>query len=66
MVIEKGKDCGYWAYVSDLPRCTSFCGSFGDAERNVKGAVDLQIESLREHGEPVPPPTTGVTTVDAA
>ena len=66
VVIEKGKDGGYWAYVPDLPGCTSFGESFEDAERNVKEAVELHIESLREHGEPVPPPTTAVTTVDAA
>jgi predicted RNase H-like HicB family nuclease len=66
VVIEKAKDGGHWAYVPDLPGCASRCETREKAERNIREAVDLHIESLRDHGEPVPPPTTAVTTVDAA
>ena len=66
VIVERGKDGGYWAYVPDLPGCASRGDTFEEAERNIKEAVELHIESLRDHGEPVPPPTTAVTTVDAA
>lgn len=66
VVIESAKDGGYWAYVPDLPGCTSRGDTRDEVERNIKEAIDLHIESLRDHGEPVPPPTTAVTTIEAA
>jgi predicted RNase H-like HicB family nuclease len=66
VVIEKSKDGGYWAYVPDLPGCASRGDTAEEVERNIREAVEFHIESLRDHGEPVPPPTTAVTTVDAA
>jgi predicted RNase H-like HicB family nuclease len=66
VVIEKSKDGGYWAYLPDLPGCVSRGDTRDEVERNIQEAVELHIESLRDHGEPVPPPTTLVTTVDAA
>jgi predicted RNase H-like HicB family nuclease len=65
VVIEHSKDGGYWAYVPDLPGCASRGDTRDGVERNIKEAVGLHIESLRDHGEPVPPPTTAVTTVEA-
>jgi predicted RNase H-like HicB family nuclease len=32
-------------------------------ERLIKDAIDLHIESLREHGEVVPPPTSAAGTI---
>ena len=66
VVIEKSKDGGYWAYVPDLPGCVSRGDSVADVERGIKEAVELHIESMRDHGDAVPLPTTAVTTVDAA
>jgi predicted RNase H-like HicB family nuclease len=66
VVIEKAKDGGYWAYLPDLPGCVSRGDTVDEVERNIREAVEFHIESLRDHGEPVPPPTTSVTTVDAA
>ena len=66
IVIERGNDGSYSAYVPDLPGCTS-CGDTLDELRiNIREAVTLHIESLREHGEAVPAPTVIVETVAAA
>jgi len=35
-------------------------------KRNMRDAVSLYIDSLREHGEPVPPATSSVDVVEAA
>jgi predicted RNase H-like HicB family nuclease len=34
-----------------------------EVEKLIHEAVELHIESLREHGEPVPPPTSAASTV---
>jgi predicted RNase H-like HicB family nuclease len=66
VVIERAKDGGYWAYLPDLPGCVSSGDTREEAERNIREAVDMHLESLRDHGEPVPQPAASVTTVDAA
>lgn len=66
VVIELAPDGSYSAYVPDLPGCVS-CGDTLDEVRSmIREAVELHIESLRSHGEPVPPPTTTTWTVHAA
>jgi predicted RNase H-like HicB family nuclease len=65
-VIEKAPDGSYSAYVPDLPGCVS-CGDDVDEARSlIEEAVGLHIESLRKHGEPVPPPSATTHTVHAA
>lgn len=64
-VIEKARDGSYSAYVPDLPGCTTCGDSVDEVKTNIKQAVSLYIESLREHGEPVPPPTSSADVVEA-
>jgi predicted RNase H-like HicB family nuclease len=65
-VIEKAPDGSYSAYVPDLPGCTTSGDSPDEVRRNIKDAVATYIESLREHNEPVPPPTSSADVVEAA
>jgi len=65
-VIEKAADGTYSAYVPDLPGCVSSGDSEVEVRAMIAEAVQLHIESLRQHGDPVPPPTTTVATVRAA
>jgi len=65
-IIEKASDGSYSAYVPDLPGCTTCGDSLEEVKQNIGEAVNLYIESLREHGESVPPPSTIAETVDAA
>jgi len=66
IVIEKAQDGSFSAFVPDLPGCVS-CGDTPEEARRLIGeAVKLHIESLRLHGEPVPPPAATVHTVPAA
>jgi predicted RNase H-like HicB family nuclease len=65
-IIEKANDGSFSAYVPDLPGCTT-CGDTIDEVRQLIGeAVILHIESMRMHGEPVPPPTSTSDVVEAA
>ena len=67
IVIEESPR-NYAAYVPDLPGCVATGMSREEAVREIGQAIRLHIESLREHGEPVPEPhcTATVVTVAAA
>jgi predicted RNase H-like HicB family nuclease len=65
-VIEKADDGSYSAYVPDLPGCTTSADTVDEIRRSIKDAVDSYIDSLREHNEPIPTPSSVVDTVEAA
>jgi len=65
-VIEQATDGSYSAFVPDLPGCTTSGDTADEVRQNIKDAVATYIESLREHNEPVPPPTSAVDMVEAA
>ena len=65
-VIEKAADGSYSAYLPDLPGCVACGDTVEEARTLIEEAVALHVESLREHGEPVPTPTAQVMTVHAA
>ena len=54
------------AYVSDLPGCVSTGTSVDEVTEHIQEAIALHIESLREHGEEVPPSTSRASTVQVA
>jgi predicted RNase H-like HicB family nuclease len=65
-VIERANDGSYSAYVPDLPGCTTSGDSIDEVKANIKDAVNLYVDSLRESNEPVPQPTSVTDVVDAA
>ena len=56
VVIEQDEDGIYVAQVPALPGCISQGQSRDEALNNIKEAIELYIESLEAHNEPVPPP----------
>ena len=46
-VIEKDKN-GYFAFVPELKGCVSEGASFEEARANIKEAIELYLESLKE------------------
>ena len=66
MVIFERAGSNYSAYVPDLPGCVSTGKTVEDAERNIKEATALYIETLREDGKPIPEPSTQVRPVKVA
>lgn len=48
---------GCWiADVPDLPYCSAHGETPDEAVREVQVAIELFIESLRDHGDPIPEP----------
>jgi predicted RNase H-like HicB family nuclease len=62
VVIEKGQS-SYGAYVPDLPGCIAVPETKSEVEKLIAEAITLQIESLREHGDAVPEPSSEVEYV---
>jgi predicted RNase H-like HicB family nuclease len=65
-IIEKAGDGSYSAYVPDLPGCTTSADTLDEIRREIKDAVSSYLDSLREHNEPIPTPSSVVETVEAA
>ena len=65
VIIEKGPN-NYSAYVPDLPRCVSTGKTLEEVERNIREAIELHLEGLREEGLPIPEPSTYCQYVEAA
>lgn len=66
VVIEQAADGSFSAYVPDLPGCVA-CGETSEEVRQlIRESVKMHLDSLRAHGEPVPPPKTTVDRVRAA
>ena len=63
VVIEK-TDNGYSAYAPDLPGCIAAGDSQTEVEELIREAIIMHLESLREHGDPVPEPQTSVALVE--
>jgi predicted RNase H-like HicB family nuclease len=57
VVIERG-EASFGAYVPELPGLGVAGDSVEEVERLIREAIPLHIESLRAHGDPVPPPST--------
>jgi len=66
VVIEPAPDGSFSAYVPDLPGCVACGDTMEEVRTLIDEAVHLHIRSLREHNEPVPPPTVTTHKVQAA
>jgi len=66
VVIEPANDGSLSVWVPDLPGCASCGDTREEALANIVEAIKGHIETLRSHGEPVPPPRSVATVVQAA
>jgi predicted RNase H-like HicB family nuclease len=57
VVIEK-TGTGYSAYVPDLPGCVSVGRTREEMDHNIREAIELYLDELREQGASVPEPST--------
>ena len=63
VVIEQGEN-NFSAYVPDLPGCVTTGRTHEEVEHNIREAIELHLEGLREDGEPIPEPHTAVSYVE--
>ena len=48
------KSGGYTVLVATLPGCVSYGGTIEEATRNAREAIELHLENLAAHKEPIP------------
>jgi predicted RNase H-like HicB family nuclease len=65
-VIERAEDGSYWAYLPDLPGCTTTADSPDAIESKLREAVELYLSYYRDRGQPAPPAHARVGSLSAA
>jgi len=62
-VIIEGEGASFSGYAPALPGCVAAGSSAKEVEELMREAIRLHIDSLRAHGEPIPPPSAAAATV---
>ncbi len=62
-VIYEPSPTGWGAYCPDLPGLGVVGETRDAAEQLIREGIEIHLESLREHGEPVPEPVIKIGTV---
>ena len=57
-VFERADDGSVFAYIPDLPGCTSWGATIDDAAASVAQAARLWVDDAREKGETLPQSST--------
>ena len=58
VLIEQDEDGVFVAEVPSLPGCLSQGPTRADALKNIQEAIEVYLESLKAHDEPIPPSIT--------
>lgn len=54
ILLRKEPEGGYTVVVPSLPGCVTYGDTIDEAIKMAKEAIELYIESLKEHGEDIP------------
>jgi predicted RNase H-like HicB family nuclease len=54
------------AYVPDLPGCVATGANVDEVQREIREAIALHLEGMREDGDPIPQPSSSVQYVEIA
>jgi predicted RNase H-like HicB family nuclease len=57
-VIFEQAERNWAAYVPDLPGCITTGKTLEETEWNIREAIQGHLQTLREFGDPVPPPVS--------
>jgi predicted RNase H-like HicB family nuclease len=57
VVIFEWASSNYSAYAPDLPGCISAGRTIEETEMNIREAIELYIDTLKEDNQPIPPPS---------
>lgn len=55
VLIDQDEDGAFVAEVPALPGCVSQGKTRAEVLKNVQEAIEVYLESLKAHGEPIPP-----------
>ena len=63
VVFEKAEN-NWAAYVPDLPGCITTGKTLEETKRNIREAIELHLEAMREVGEAIPEPSADVDFIE--
>ncbi len=66
LIILEPTDTGFSAYSPDVPGCISTGRTQEETEANMREAIELHLEGMREEGLELPKPATVAGFVDVA
>jgi predicted RNase H-like HicB family nuclease len=66
LIIVEQTPTGYSAYSPDLDGCVTTGATREDVEREMRPAIELHLDGLREDGQDVPTPHSYATYVEVA
>ena len=66
VVVHQAEEGGFWVEVPALPGCFSQGESIGETLENVREAIELYLEVLRDEGRDAPKDTDVVHQVTVA
>jgi predicted RNase H-like HicB family nuclease len=56
LVIVEETETGYSAFSPDLPGCVATGKTRDEVEQNMRDAIQLHLDGMREDGDPIPVP----------
>ncbi len=64
LVVFEKANSNYSAYSPDLPGCIATGSTRKEAEKNIREAISLHIEGLKEDGLPIPEPASSTEYIE--
>jgi len=64
VVLHEAEEGGYWVSVPALPGCVSQGETKREALANIREAIKLYIEVLKEDGKPIPSEPESVESIE--
>ena len=65
-VVIENAGPNFSAYVPDLPGCVATGANIDEVQREIREAIELHLEGMREDGDPIPQPSSSVQYVEIA
>ena len=65
-VIFEKAESNWAAYVPDLPGCMTTGKSLGEAELNIREAIEGHLSTLRAYDDPIPEPTSVARVIEVS
>ncbi|MCG8448730.1 MAG: type II toxin-antitoxin system HicB family antitoxin [Pirellulales bacterium] len=66
LIILEPTSTGYSTYSPDLPGCVSTGATRGEAERNMREAIEFHLAGLRAEGAEIPKPASETAYIEVS
>lgn len=64
LIVFENTPNNYSAYLPDLPGCVATGKSEAEVEKNIRAAIEMHLQGMREDGDILPEPTSYTELVE--